>query len=241
MGGRRGSLMLVLGYETSTPQVSIAIASETEVVAAYQLGRGRSQEQILVPATKQLLADASIGWRQLGGVAVGLGPGLFTGLRVGVATAKGLAHVLNLPIVGLSSLDVLAYGVRYSRRPICACVDARRSEVFWAFYRPAPGGVQRVTEIRCAPAEHCANEIMARGEPVLAVGNGPLVYRDAFDPLGDRVELPGIAAAAPNAVPLIELAVQRLVREDYDRLADLRPLYIRRSDAELTFEAAGKL
>ena len=82
--------------------------------------------------------------------------GLFTGLRVGVATGKALAQTLGISIAGLSSLDVLAHSVRYTRRVICTCVDARRKEVFWAFYRATPGGVQRLTDFRCAPAEHCA-------------------------------------------------------------------------------------
>lgn len=228
--------MLVLGIETSTRHASVAIVTQTEVVGSYEIGRGRSQDQVLMPAAQALLTDAGIGWPQLGGVAVGLGPGLFTGLRVGVATAKALAHTLNVSIAGLASLDVLAYGVRYTRRTICACTDARRNEVFWAFYRPVPGGVQRATEFRCAPASHCVNEIEARGEPVLAVGNGAFIYHRDFENLGADIEYAGVSDSTPTAVPLAELAVARLVREDSDRLSEVRPLYIRKSDAEQTWE-----
>jgi tRNA threonylcarbamoyladenosine biosynthesis protein TsaB len=232
--------MLVLGIETSTSHVSVAIGSATELVAAYQLGRGATQDQVIVPAIEKLLKDAGVSYRQMGGVAVGLGPGLFTGLRVGVATAKTLAHTLSVPVVGFSSLDLLAYGVRYTRRSICACIDARRKEVFWAFYRPVPGGVQRITDFRVAAPEHCVNEIEARAEPVLAVGNGPLVYRSAFESLGDRIEFAGIADSSPTAVALTELAVRRFEREDSDRLSELKPLYIRKSDAEVTWERLGR-
>lgn len=228
--------MLVLGIETSTQHASVAIVTQTEVVASYELGRGKSQDQVLVPAVQGLLRDSGLAWSQLGGVAVGLGPGLFTGLRVGVATAKTLAHALGVSIAGLSSLDVLAYGVRYTRRSICACIDARRDEVFWAFYHPVPGGVQRATEFRCAPASHCVNEIEARGEPVLVVGNGPFIYFKEFENLGADLEIAGVSDSTPTAVPLAELAVSRLVREDSDKLSDVRPLYIRKSDAELTWE-----
>lgn len=233
--------MLVLGIETSTTQCSVAIGSATELVASYQLGRGKSQDQVIVPAVEGMLSDAGIGYRQLGGVAVGLGPGLFTGLRTGVATAKALAQTLSIPIVGFSSLDVLAYGVRYTRRSICACIDARRNEVFWGFYRPVPGGVQRLTEFRVARPEHCVNEIEARGEPVLAVGNGPLIYRPVFEALGDHVEFAGVTDSTPSATPLTELAVRRLEREESDRVTELRPLYIRKSDAEITWEKLGRL
>lgn len=229
--------MLVLGIETSTTNASVAIGSATEVVAAYQLGRGKNQSEMLVPSIERMLADAGLTYSQLGGIAVGLGPGLFTGLRVGVATAKALAQTLGIFIVGMSSLDMLAHRVRYTRRSICVCIDARRKEVYWAFYRPAPGGVQRLTDFRCAAAEHCANEIQARGEPVLAVGNGPLVYRRAFEGIGTgSFELAGITDSTPTAVPLTELGVRRLVREESDRLFDVKPLYIRKSDAEINWE-----
>lgn len=227
--------MLVLGIETSTPRASVALVTQTEVVGSYEIGRGKSQDQVLMPAAKSLLADADVGWGQIGGIAVGLGPGLFTGLRVGVATAKALAQTLTVQIAGLASLDVLAHTVRYTRRVICTAVDARRNEVFWAFYRSTPGGVQRLTDFRCAPAEHCANEIEARGEPVLVVGNGPYIYGDAF-PATHDIEIAGVAHATPTAIPLAELAVARLLREDSDRLTDVRPLYIRKSDAEMMFE-----
>ena len=229
--------MLVLGIESSTPRASVAIVTEFEVVGSFELGRGRSQDEILMPAAERLLDDAALDWHQLGGIAVGLGPGLFTGLRVGVATAKALAQTLGISIAGLSSLDVLAHSVRYTKRVICTCVDARRKEVFWAFYRATPGGVQRLSDFRSAPAEHCANEILARGEPVLVVGNGPYLYPDAFAVRTRDTEIAGVADATPTAIPLAELAVARLLREDSDRLSDVRPLYVRRSDAEMTFQA----
>ena len=232
--------MLVLGIETSTPRASIAIVTQTEVVASYEMGRGKSQDQVLIPAAQRLLEDADMDWCQLGGFAVGSGPGLFTGLRVGVATGKALAQTLGIAIVGLSSLDVLAYSVRYTRRVICTCVDARRKEVYWAFYRSVPAGVQRLTEFRSAPAEHCANEIESRGEPVLIVGNGPYLYPDAFAHRAHDLEIAGVADATPTAIPLAELAVSRLLREDSDRLTDVRPLYIRKSDAEVTWQRLGR-
>ena len=231
--------MLVLGIESSTPRASVALVTQTEVVASYELGRGRSQDEILIPATEHILTDAGVDWNQLGGIAVGLGPGLFTGLRVGVATGKALAQTLGIAIVGLSSLDVLAHSVRYTRRVICTCVDARRNEVFWNFYRATPGGVQRLSEFRSAPAEHCVNEIQARGEPMLVVGNGPYLYAAAFDERGRDIEIAGIADATPTAISLAELAVARLLREDSDRLIDVRPLYVRRSDAEITWDRIG--
>jgi tRNA threonylcarbamoyladenosine biosynthesis protein TsaB len=230
--------MLVLGIETSTPRASVALVTESEVVASYELGRGKSQDQVLMPAAQMLLADSGTDWQHVGGIAVGLGPGMFTGLRVGIATGKALAQTLGISIAGLSSLDVLAHSVRYTRRVICTCTDARRKEVFWAFYRATPGGVQRLTDFRCAPPEHCKSEIEARGEAVLVVGNGPYRYPEVFSEQSPNVEIAGTAHATPTAIDLAELAVGRLLREDADRLADVRPLYVRKSDAEILYASA---
>ena len=104
--------MLVLGIETSTPQASVAIGSEQGLVASAMVSRGASYNEFLLPAIQFCLKEAALGYRNLGAVAVSLGPGLFSGMRVGVATAKALAQTLSLPMVGLASLDLVAYDVR---------------------------------------------------------------------------------------------------------------------------------
>ena len=134
--------MIVVGIETSTPQTSVAIGTETDIVAKASVA-GRSRQEAVTPTLKQLLEWSDLELRQVGGIAVGIGPGLFTGLRVGVQTAKTLAQVLHVPIVGVSSLDALAYAVRHTQRRIVSVVDARRGEVFFATYRCVPGGVMR--------------------------------------------------------------------------------------------------
>ena len=228
--------MLVLGIETSTPQASVAIGSEQGVVASAMVSRGASGNEFLLPAMRFCLESAGLGWRNIGGVAVSLGPGLYTGMRVGVATAKALAQALSVPIVGLASLDLLAYDVRYSPRTICAVLDARRKEVFNAFYRPSPGGVQRMTEYRVEPPERLAVGIDSRPEEVLLVGNGMLVYRHVFEELGSVAELGTMSHAFPNALSLVELALPRLFREEFDSLDSLSPLYLRRSARRIQWD-----
>src|SRR2546426_3105772 len=138
--------MLVLGIETSTAMSSVAIGSEQGMVASTTLARGKGHAEFVTPAIRYIAGQAGIEMRSLAGVAVGIGPGLFTGMRVGVATAKSIAQALRIPIIGTPSLDLLAYGVRHSPRLICTAVDARRGEVFTAFYRQVPGGVQRLSD-----------------------------------------------------------------------------------------------
>ncbi len=228
--------MLILGIETSTPQASVAIGSEQGIVASALVARGASYNEFLLPAIRFCLEQSNLGYRNIGGVAVSLGPGLFTGMRVGVATAKALAQALSVPIVGMASLDLVAYEVRYTTKTICAVLDARRNQVFHAFYRPSPGGIQRMSEYRVEDPERLAVGLQSRPEEVLLVGNGALLYGDIFEDAGPIVEIGTMGHAFPTARALLELSLPRMFREDFDSLYDLKPLYLRRSARRIDWE-----
>jgi tRNA threonylcarbamoyladenosine biosynthesis protein TsaB len=227
--------MIVVGIDTSTPQTSVAIGTEREVLASVSIA-GRARQEAVIPALQQLLAWSGVELRQVGGIAVGVGPGLFTGLRVGIETAKTLAQVLAVPIVGIVSLDVLAFSVRHTQRRIAAVIDARRGEVFAAVYRSVPGGVVREIDHRVLKPDHLVAELQAVTGEVLCVGNGAILYRHEIEELGSRVEFASPSAAHPAADALVELAVPRFLREEYDRPVDVVPLYLRKSDAEIAWD-----
>ncbi len=227
--------MIVLGIETSTPCTSVALGTEREILAAVSL-TGRARQEAVAPVLERVLGWVGLDLRAVGGVVVGIGPGLFTGLRVGVATGKTLAQVLGVPIVGLTSLDALAFAVRLTPRLVVAVVDARRGEVFFAVYRPVPGGVVRESDYRVASPAHLVGELEAVPGDLLLVGDGALRYRQTIAALGGRVEFASPAFAFPRASSLVELAVPRLLREEHDRLFDVVPLYLRKSDAEIAWD-----
>jgi tRNA threonylcarbamoyladenosine biosynthesis protein TsaB len=228
--------MLVLGIETSTVQTSVALGSERGMIASAVLATGRPNHEAVVPTIEQVLAWADVKPAQLTGIAVGLGPGLFTGMRVGIATAKTMAQALSIPIAGMASLDVVAFSVRYCRRLICAAIDAKRGEVFYAFYRPVPGGVTRQTGFEAAPPSRLAADLGANREDILVVGNGALVYRRDLEEAGSHLEFASAAHAFSTAPALVELAIPRFQREDFDRVLDLEPIYVRKSDAEINWD-----
>jgi tRNA threonylcarbamoyladenosine biosynthesis protein TsaB len=228
--------VLVIGIETSTAQSTVALGTEQGMIGSTMLSRGSSNHEVVVPAVNNLLHWAGLKITAVGGVAVGLGPGLFTGMRVGIATAKTLAQALSVPITGLASLDVAAFSMRYSRRLICAAIDAKRGELFYAFYRPVPGGVTRVTDFEVASPARLMAELEARAEDILLVGNGALTYRRQLRQAGSHVEFASAAYAFPAATALVELAIPRFQREDFDRLYDLQPHYLRKSDAEIAWD-----
>jgi tRNA threonylcarbamoyladenosine biosynthesis protein TsaB len=227
--------MLVLGIESSTAQASVTIGSEQGIVGSCTISRGATPGEFLLPAVEFLMHQSGLSYRNLSAVAVGLGPGLFTGLRVGVATAKSLAQALSVPIVGISSLDLLAYDGRYSNKIICPVLDAKRKEVFYAFYRQVPGGVERMSDYSVGSPTHLANDIEAASSDFLLIGNGALLYRSQLED-AQRVEFGSMANALPRASSLVELALPRLFREDFDRLFEVEPYYMRRSDAEINWE-----
>ena len=228
--------MIVVGIETSTPQTSVAIGSEQGIVAQMSVA-GRARQEAAAPALQQLLRWSGTDLAKVGGVAVGVGPGLFTGLRVGVETAKTLAQVLGVPIVGLTSLDVLAVAVRHSPGRICAVIDGHRGEVFWSLYEPVPGGVVRETEHAVDTPDRLIAELLAVPGDVLLVGDGAILYRHEIErELGGRVGFASATHAHPQAAQLVELAAPRFLREEHDRLFDVVPVYLRKSDAEIAWD-----
>ncbi len=190
----------------------------------------------LLPLAADLLARAGIGWGELERIAVGVGPGTFTGLRVGLATAHGLAQSRGVPLVGVSSLRALALGAASGERRVLAAIDARRGEIFLAGYQ---GGVQLLPPVPVAPA--ALGELLADrgwlpaggddrlasgGGGWLAVGDGAVRYREAFAAAGATVPDDDSALHRIRAPALCWLASVAPVGD-----APLLPDYLRRPDA----------
>jgi tRNA threonylcarbamoyladenosine biosynthesis protein TsaB len=226
--------MLILGIESSTSQVGVAIGGHEGVLAQAHSSRGKRHAENLTPAIDFVRRQARVDLREISCVAVDLGPGLFTGLRVGVASAKALAHALRVPMIGVPSLDLLAFPVRFSPRRIVAAIDARRGELFYAFYRQVPGGVQRLSDHQIGTPDDLASELLASGEDCLLVGDGALRYREEFEGL-TKVELADLGLAHPSAASLVQLAHAQALREEWVKPWDLQPLYLRVPDAEINW------
>lgn len=239
--------MLVLGLETATAQSGVCLATEEGLVAEAALGapsrgrggRGPAHGEFLHPAIEFCLAQARVDFGAVSGVAVDLGPGLYTGMRVGIAAAQALAHVRQLPVVGLPSLDLLAFGARHARGLVASVLDARRGELFWALYR-TDGGPQRLTEMQVGPSTKLAGELETQREAVLCVGDGAVAHRDELEAVGADVD-GSPAGARPDARSLVELALPRFLRGDTQRPEDLHPVYLRQVDARINWRNRGAL
>ena len=235
--------MLLLGIETATRRVGVVLASEEGMLGRVELG-GHADNgpprhaERLVPAIRYCCDQTGTALDHVSAIAVGVGPGMFTGLRVGVTTAKVLALALRVPMIPIPSLDLLAYPLRHAHGLVVPAIDARRNELYYALYRTVPGGVQRASEYEIGTPDDLVAELEARGEEALLCGDGALRFASAF---GDvkRTELAGPAHAAPSLAALSELAIARFQREDFCAPDDVLPLYLRKSDAELAWDRKG--
>ena len=138
--------MITLGIETATQVVSVALGGDDGVIGVVEINQGRRHAETLAPAIEFVCHHAQIELSEIGAIGVDIGPGLFTGMRVGIASAKAIAQALQIPLVGISSLDLLAYSLRHSAKVIASVIDARKGEVFHAFYVATPGGVRGLVD-----------------------------------------------------------------------------------------------
>lgn len=209
--------MLLLAFDTATPAVTVAVcetagADGVRVRAGASSVDARRHGELLAPAIDRVMGEAGARLADLDHIAVGIGPGPYTGLRVGLATGHALGAALGIPCHGVETLDALAFSTGRTA-PFVAVTDARRKEVFWARYADS---ATRVGEIAVArPAD-----VDTGGLPV--VGHGAVVHPEAFE-TADPEPL------HPDAAALGELALRRL--RAGERLSEPRPLYLRRPDA----------
>jgi tRNA threonylcarbamoyladenosine biosynthesis protein TsaB len=232
---------LILAIETATPSCSVAITEGGQqggrVLAALTLCGTVTHSQRLLTRIGQLLEETAVTWSMLDGVAVSIGPGSFTGLRIGMATAKGLAFAGNRPLLGVSTLTSLASSCS-SAKKICAALDARKKQVYAAFFRRSPSGrLEQNTATVVVVPEQLAAGI---GEPVYMVGDAVAVYGEYWrEVLGDRYEAAPAQLHLPSAASLGLIAAEQLQRGELLHPGLAVPLYVRASEAELNLAATG--
>lgn len=208
--------MLLLALDTATPAVTVALHDGSSVVAVSSQVDARRHGELLLPAVDRVLADAGLRLDAVTGIVVGVGPGPYTGLRVGLMTADTFGLVLGVPVHGVCTLDGLAYESGVEGGPFVVATDARRKEVYWARYADPR---TRLTEAAVDRPADIADEVA--GLP--AVGAGAMLYPETFPD-----------ARAPehvSAASLASLAAQKLAAGE--ELLAPRPLYLRRPDAQV--------
>lgn len=232
-------MVRALGIETATSIASVGIVGADHVLAAQSLPQGGSHARTLLPLIDATLAAAGIGLRQLDLIAVSIGPGSFTGLRIGLSVAKGLAMATGLPVVGVPTLEAYAHSAAPRPGLVCPVLDARKGEVYAAAFRwpdAAPGSAQ--PECVAAPAAVAPQRFAASIElPCTLIGDGVDAYAAMWRrELGEGAELVPYAALPPSGAVVARLGLARAAAFGADDAADLEPRYCRLSEAELTHQ-----
>ncbi len=236
----------LLALDTSTLTLSLAVirldgAGPAQVLARREEPPGINHSKLLPILVDDALREAGTELADLDGICVGLGPGAFTGLRIALATAKGLAWAASVPLAGASSLEAMALAAARlvpGAKAVVPLLDARKQEVYAGFYRPAAGGVEPVgdgpAEVVAPPAA-VAERLRALEGPVVLLGEGYFAYRTLFDEATAANRHPPVAGLpeTPPAPEVGELAAPRLAPYAKEAVFALEPHYLRPSEAEL--------
>ena len=231
--------MLLLAFDTSTRQASIALCAESELLSEYTWSAGSNHSVDLLEHVQRIIAERQISLQQVDAIAVAIGPGSFNGVRVALATAKALAFSLQKPLVGISTLEVIAATHAYWRGAVCAVLEAGRSDLYAACYlfneceladgvrdyRPEQQGEYLV----CSP-EQLANYLQERNvSPVLFCGEISARSRQALQQYagGRGIFIPALRTPRHASV-LAQLALHRVQNGQFDDPLQLEPLYLRR-------------
>jgi tRNA threonylcarbamoyladenosine biosynthesis protein TsaB len=222
--------MNLLAVDTSTTSCSVALFGGDVLLAEAIYTAGRTHSHHLLSMIHSVLKRCTCKPMDIGGIAVTLGPGTFTGLRIGISTVKGLAAAVGASVVGVSGLAALALPFLHIDGPVVAMIDARRGEVYHACYR---GG--KDTLIPVAPAAVDAPQAAAAALPqdAILVGSGALLYREILESCGPRIRFANASGHVIRAASVGLLSMARFTRRDVHDLDSLVPDYIRKSDAQI--------
>ena len=228
--------MTILALDTSAKAASVCLASEEKIIGEFFVDTGLNHSRTLAPMLEQLCKNADVPLSEVEAVAVNAGPGSFTGVRIGVAAAKGLAFKNSLPCVAVSTLESMAYNFLGFDGIVCALMDARCSQVYNAMFRVTEertgNRVERLCEDRAVSLGQVTEELQQLGENVVLVGDGAeIAFNSMVNPPAHVVLAPGnMRSQTASSVALA--AFQRIQAGETLTPAQLMPVYLRLPQAQ---------
>ena len=225
--------MNILAVDTATNSCSVAVTDDGKLAAELTISKDETHSKHLMELIHSVLQNAGFGVGDLDGLAVTIGPGSFTGLRIGISTIKGLALALGKPVVGVSTLKALARQCGQTPHLICPLLDARKGEVYAATYGFNKGQLIQKTGARAMIPEAVVEDIKST---CVFIGTGARVYRQRIIAVaGSLAHFVPEGQNTIKASSVAFLSMPRFEANDTDGISDLVPHYIRKSDAELNF------
>lgn len=228
--------MPVLGLDTATLVSGVALASENKLLAEITLQTRKTHSELLMPHIASLLEMAEVNKKELKGVAVSIGPGSFTSLRIGLATAKALAYALQIPLVGVSTLAALAYGCPIPGVMLAPMLDAQKGNVYLGVYSWQAGNMKEVFPASVLSFDEAVAMLQAYDRPVVPLGEGAVMNREQIKNIGKNLVSAAPHIIMPRAASVALLGEKQLAQGIRHDVMELEPLYIRRSEAEVLWE-----
>ncbi|MFQ5521429.1 MAG: tRNA (adenosine(37)-N6)-threonylcarbamoyltransferase complex dimerization subunit type 1 TsaB [Candidatus Methylomirabilia bacterium] len=223
--------MRILAVETSTPAGGAALLDGERLVGEYMVNIRATHSERLLAAVDQLLHDARWAPGDLEGLAVAVGPGSFTGLRIGISTVKGLALALAIPVAAVPTLEALAWGLPFAREPVCPILDAKKGEVYTALFHWEGDRLTRDWEDSAESPEALCHRLAG---PVIFVGDGVFAYGALLQAkLGLRATFAPPSRRLPSPACVGQVGQARLIAGERTDPRALTPRYLRPSEAEL--------
>lgn len=228
--------MYVLGIETATPVAAVAVAGDEGILAERMVRNNRTHSVNLLPMIKAVFEESEVDRAHLSGIAVSAGPGSFTGIRIGMSTAKALAQVWELPLVKISTLEALAYPLSGHGRLICPILNARKNEVYTALYDFSGSARECIAGPAALKPEELVQIIKTVRRPVTLIGDGvPAYFSVIKNGLEDLVFTAAQSASFPRGAAVAEMGLDALRSGLGCEPAAVLPDYIRPSEAEVVW------
>ena len=228
--------MKVLGLDTSSNATSIAVIEDNKLICEYTINTKTTHSQKLMPMIENMLKISEVNVNDMDMIAICQGPGSFTGLRIGMATAKALSHVNNLPIVGVNSLELLAGNMDLSDKKICSILDAQRTQVYMGQYKFENNKLVEIKSVDVVEIDELLEELKSSNEEWILVGEAVYKYEDKIKEI-ENICVPAPSHNVNKASSLCTIAMNK-----YDQNIDvydcytINPVYIRKSQAEVQYD-----
>jgi tRNA threonylcarbamoyladenosine biosynthesis protein TsaB len=230
----------ILAIDTSSATATVAVMSDGILMGEHILNNGKTHSQKLLIMIEALLKDCGLKPSDIDIFACSSGPGSFTGLRIGAATIKGMAHVLKKPVIGVATLDILAHGLYNCSGLICSVLDAQRETVYSAIYKWENGSLIRLEDLRVISSEALIDYLHTKDTKITLTGDGTYLFKDKIAK-ADNIAIAPATHLLPRASSCAALAEEMYKAGQTSTYDTFVPQYIRKSQAEVEYEKKQKI
>lgn len=229
--------MKILALDTSTLVAGVAVMEDEILLGEYLINHKKTHSQRLMAMIKEILDTLELGPKDIDVFAASIGPGSFTGLRIGVTSVKAMAYAVNKPVVGVPTLDAIAYNIPMSKFTVCPIMDARNNQVYTALYNWNGKTQERITEYLGIEVSELARIIKDKGNKVVFIGDAVQMHQEFLKvELGDDCEFAPASHRLQRASSVAHIAYLKAVEGFLESSFDMVPFYLRKSQAEREFE-----